>query len=103
MRVESGRQDGGVVAKKRIPRLQKAGQVGKRTVADGVRCAIDNQKPRVIPSRRRNLRDEMRRKNVIEKVGGERKHKARDCAWTLEPTPGFEPGTHALRKRCSTN
>jgi hypothetical protein len=73
--VQPGGQDGDVVAEKNISRMEELGQIGEREVLDAMGDPVDHQQSGLIAARDRGLRDQLRRENVIEKVGGERRHK----------------------------
>jgi hypothetical protein len=43
-------------------------------VGDGMGGPIDDEQARLVSSRGRCLRDEMRRERIVEEIGGERRH-----------------------------
>ena len=70
--VKSRGENGGVVAKKRVSRAEESREIGETVVGEGVRRALDDEEPGLIAAGGRSLRDEVRRKLVVEKFSGER-------------------------------
>jgi hypothetical protein len=70
--VQSRRQNRGIVAKECIAGAQELRQIGEQVMGDASLRAIHHQQTRLIPPRRRRLRDQMRRQRVIKKIGGKR-------------------------------
>ena len=104
--MQSCRQDRRIVSQEDIAGAQILWQIGEEPVFQRARRAIDDEQTRLIAACGGSLRDQPRWQRVVEKFGSERRQKrrrARFAALALEPTIGFEPMTHALRKRCSTN
>ena len=67
--VETGGENGGVVAKEGVAGAEESWEVGERVVGDGARGAINDHETRTVATRGGGLRDEMRRQGVIEEIG----------------------------------
>ena len=72
LRVQSGRQDRGIVAKQRVTRVQKLRQIGKYLMRQRAVRPVDHQQARLIPLGRRSLGHQMGWQLVVEEIGGER-------------------------------
>jgi hypothetical protein len=70
--VEAGGEDGGVVAKQGVARLEKLWEVGEDVVGYGARDAVHDHETGGITARGRGLRDEERRQVIVEEISGER-------------------------------